>query len=311
VSAASADARADAERRSSSAPRHVPRALLAVAAAWLVAGLVGGVAAHLTVLGPRGQPLAATLRGPLLASAIWIPLTFAIGAAARRWPAWPPVPRRVLLHLALAGATSFVLNLLWTPADRLLSGGSMAPEALLRAGLRAGLLYIHMNAGVYLAIVAFVTLWLKRPEETGAEGAPPRGTPGGGRADAGAGATPAPADTLAVKIGSRTRVIPVADIVWIEGAGDYARVHLDGTSSLANERLKDLEARLDPATFARVHRSAIVNLTRIRELQHRSHGDYDAFLDDGTVVKVSRSRRGAIEPLLRGIAGGTDPGTPA
>lgn len=310
MSAASADARADARGGSTSPPRHVPRILIAVAAAWLLAGLVGGVAAHLTVLGPRGQPLSTALRGPLVASVIWIPLTFAIGGAARRWPAWPPALRRILLHLALAAATSFVLNLLWAPADLLLSGGGTPAGPLLRGALRAGLLNLHLNAGAYLAIVAIVTLW-RRPVVTASAGADPSPSRDGG-GSGGAAATPTGwADTLAVKIGARTRVIPVADIVWIEGAGDYARVHLDGGSSLASERLKDLEARLDPTMFARVHRSAIVNLTRIRELQHRSHGDYDAFLDEGTVVRVSRSRRGAIEPLLRGAPGDAGSGPPA
>ena len=101
-----------------------------------------------------------------------------------------------------------------------------------------------------------------------------------------------------MRIGQRTRVIPVGEIDWIEGAGDYARLHTAGESHLSGERLKDLERRLDPSSFARVHRSSIVNLERVRELKHVSHGDYEAVLHDGTVVRVSRSRRKAIERLL-------------
>jgi len=109
-----------------------------------------------------------------------------------------------------------------------------------------------------------------------------------------------PAETLAVRTGQETMLVPVEEVDWIEGAGDYARLHVGDRQYLLGERLKRLEARLDRNTFARVHRSAIVNLSRLRRLQHRSHGDYDAVLVDGTEIRVSRTYRAALTRFVEG-----------
>ena len=63
-------------------------------------------------------------------------------------------------------------------------------------------------------------------------------------------------------------------------------------------RLKRLEARLDPDRFVRVHRSAIVNVSAVRKLRHLGHGDYEAILDDGSMVRVSRTRRPQLAEVL-------------
>jgi len=103
------------------------------------------------------------------------------------------------------------------------------------------------------------------------------------------------AERLVVPVATGELVIPAAEIDWI-GAGDYyACLHVGAKSHLLRESLGSLETRLDPRRFARVHRSAIVQIARIREL----HGD-EVVLRDGTRVAVSRRRRAAIEGLLRG-----------
>ena len=99
------------------------------------------------------------------------------------------------------------------------------------------------------------------------------------------------AKSIHVRSGRRVELVPVRDIVWIEGADDYARIHAEGREHLVSRRLKDLEAELPTDEFLRIHRSALVRLDRIRELQHRSHGDYDAVMDTGATVRVSRRRR--------------------
>jgi two-component system LytT family response regulator len=102
-------------------------------------------------------------------------------------------------------------------------------------------------------------------------------------------------ERLVVPIGTGELVIPAAEIDWIGADDYYACLHVGAKSHLLRESLASLETRLDSRRFARVHRSALVRIDRIREL----HGD-EAVLRDGTRVAVSRRRRAAIEGLLRG-----------
>jgi two-component system LytT family response regulator len=76
-------------------------------------------------------------------------------------------------------------------------------------------------------------------------------------------------DRLVVKGSGTTRFIPVADIDWIEGAGVYVNLHIGGRELLYRSSLNELADRLDPTQFIRVHRSSIVNIDSIVELQYR------------------------------------------
>ena len=95
-----------------------------------------------------------------------------------------------------------------------------------------------------------------------------------------------------------TRVLDVDTIDWIEAADYYALIHAGGESHLLRESLNQLEQRLDPGTFQRVHRSAIVNVGRVREIHGLLRGDRDLVLADGTHVRLSRTRREAFEQAL-------------
>jgi len=103
---------------------------------------------------------------------------------------------------------------------------------------------------------------------------------------------------LGVKAEGRTRLLDVADVDWIEAVGAYVRVYAGRTRALVRTTLAELEASLDPRRFFRIHRSAVVNLERIRHLEHWSHGDYLVVLADGTELRLSRSRRAAMEAVL-------------
>ena len=105
---------------------------------------------------------------------------------------------------------------------------------------------------------------------------------------------------LIVRDGTRTLLIPPADIIWIEAEDYCARIHLGGRSVLIREPLRILEQRLDPARFARVHRSAIANLGRIREIAPVASGDQRIVLSDGTALRVSRTHRAELVRRLRG-----------
>lgn len=103
---------------------------------------------------------------------------------------------------------------------------------------------------------------------------------------------------LVVREDGRTFFLRAEEIDWIEAADYVARVHAHGKVHVLRETMATLESRLDPARFFRVHRSAIVNLDRIRELQPYFHGESVVILQDGTQLKLSRTRRDKLETLL-------------
>jgi two-component system, LytTR family, response regulator len=105
-------------------------------------------------------------------------------------------------------------------------------------------------------------------------------------------------DRLVVKSAGTTRFIRITDIDWIEGAGVYVNLHVGGKDLLYRSALNDLAERLDPIRFIRVHRSAIVNIDSIVELQPISHGEFELVLKDGHRSRVSRTYRAQLEMRL-------------
>jgi two-component system, LytTR family, response regulator len=99
---------------------------------------------------------------------------------------------------------------------------------------------------------------------------------------------------LVVRDGSRTIVVPHDDIVWIEAEDYCARIHMRGRTLLVRDSLRALGDSLDRGGFVRVHRSAIANVTCIRELEPLASGDQRLTLSDGTVLKVSRTYRADV-----------------
>jgi two-component system LytT family response regulator len=98
-------------------------------------------------------------------------------------------------------------------------------------------------------------------------------------------------DRLLVKQGERHMLVRTAGIQWIEAEDNYVRLHVEGTSHLLRQTMAGLLARLDPAQFRRIHRSAIVNLDCIREFQPWSGGDHLVIMKDGTKLTLSRTFR--------------------
>jgi two-component system LytT family response regulator len=104
---------------------------------------------------------------------------------------------------------------------------------------------------------------------------------------------------LAVRTGGRIDLIAVADIHWIEAAGNYVSIHVVSAEHLMRETLKSLEARLDPATFVRIHRSVIVNVDRIARLEPIEHGEYLVTLHNGKTLYATRSFSRRLRDLVR------------
>lgn len=107
------------------------------------------------------------------------------------------------------------------------------------------------------------------------------------------------ASRITIHDGDRIRFVPVEDVAWIEAAGNYVRLHTDEGSHLLRHSLKGLLRRLDPAVFVRIHRSAIVNIGRIAEVQSWFGGDYLAVLRSGERLRVSRTHRDELLQMLR------------
>jgi two-component system LytT family response regulator len=105
-------------------------------------------------------------------------------------------------------------------------------------------------------------------------------------------------ERLAIRDGGRTVFVPMSDIDWIEAADYYVQLHVGAKSYLHREPMRDLEARLDPRQFVRIHRSTIVAIDRVAELRPSAHGDHCVRLRDGTDLKLSRARRGRLRTLL-------------
>lgn len=105
-------------------------------------------------------------------------------------------------------------------------------------------------------------------------------------------------DRLVGKSGGRVFFLRTDDIVWIEAAGNYVRLHLSDDSHLFRETMNGIEARLDPRRFVRIHRSRIVNSDRIRELQASVNGEYTVTLQNGTRLTLSRGYREKLQERL-------------
>jgi two-component system, LytTR family, response regulator len=105
-------------------------------------------------------------------------------------------------------------------------------------------------------------------------------------------------DRLVVKSGGRLFFLRTDEIDWIEAAGNYARLHVGTDAHLIRETMQSLEARLDAERFFRIHRSRIVNMERIQELQPWFNGEYVVILRNGTRLTLSRGYREKLQERL-------------
>ncbi|MET0337159.1 MAG: LytTR family DNA-binding domain-containing protein, partial [Caulobacter sp.] len=106
------------------------------------------------------------------------------------------------------------------------------------------------------------------------------------------------ADGLWIRDGASTRFIGYGEIDWIAAAGDYAEIHAGARSRLTDQSLTALSQTLPRAQFARIHRSAIVRLDRVRQVQGVGRGDAEVELRDGRRLRLSRRFRGALAGRL-------------
>lgn len=105
-----------------------------------------------------------------------------------------------------------------------------------------------------------------------------------------------------IKAGGEINFVPAEEADWLEAVGYYTKIHVGQKSYLLRGNLGRIEAQLDPREFARIHRSTVVNLSRVRRLKDWFNGECLVVLKDGTELKVSRRYRQRLEQLLERLA---------
>jgi len=104
---------------------------------------------------------------------------------------------------------------------------------------------------------------------------------------------------LPIRNGRETVRVPVEAIEWVDAAGDYLCIHASGHTHILRATMREMEHLLDPRLFQRVHRSTIVNLTRVKSLRAHMNGEYFLRLEGGQELKLSRTYRDKVEYFLK------------
>ncbi len=105
------------------------------------------------------------------------------------------------------------------------------------------------------------------------------------------------AGRLAIRDGDRTVRLDPGEIRWIDAAGDYLCIHAGGETLVLRATMREMEQRLDPRRFLRIHRSTIVNRDCVRELRPHVNGEYFLTLEGGQTLKLSRSYKDKVALL--------------
>ena len=105
-------------------------------------------------------------------------------------------------------------------------------------------------------------------------------------------------EKIAIRDNGNITLVPAADIDWVDAAGDYMCLHVNGSIHVMRITLKELEAQLDPSLFQRIHRSTVVNMNRVQKICAHINGEYHLMLDCGARLKMSRTYKDRIQHFL-------------
>jgi two-component system LytT family response regulator len=108
-------------------------------------------------------------------------------------------------------------------------------------------------------------------------------------------------DHLRIRVRRRLHSLAMGDILWIQGASQYCRLHTKRGEFVLARTLASLECQLDPRRFFRIHRSAIVNAAHVREVRSTGEGRYNVHLNGGLALPMGRARREILDKLLIGV----------
>ena len=209
---------------------------------------------------------------------IWALLNWPIVGAAlaierRIKPWWGRIAAYLLLWPVIAYAHVLLFGLIYWPvyrSARVATRGAMADIMFVRN--------FDTNTMLYLGLVAVTIVWVRWP----------RRREDNSRID----------DAIEIRSRGRLTRIPLDTIDWIGAAGDYAEIHAAGRTMLIEESLTSLGERLPAAEFARIHRSALIRIDRVREIAPIGRGDAHVRLIGGEQLRLSRRFRDNLATLL-------------
>jgi two-component system LytT family response regulator len=276
-----------------------------IVGAWTLVALAAAVQAVALVRLEGRDDMVGTIIARLSIIPIWALATPPILRSARRFPVVDGARRVSVLflglHLALASLFVVLANvmirlpLVFTPPS---SGGGL--DALARSTIE-GVAEFYPAAVVVYGVIVAIGHFVFQARAADARTADAR--------TADAPAVPPPSSpvsppvspleaTLAVRQWNRVHLVRVEDIDFVEAEDNYVVVHAASRTYKGRDRISDLEAQLDARRFVRIHRSTIVHLAKIREVQPLTNGDHAVVLRDGKVLRVARSRRQALGKAL-------------
>jgi two-component system LytT family response regulator len=287
---------------------------LAILGAWtVVAAAAAFQAMALVKLDGRADLLTAIL-GRLSIIPLWAAATPLIIRSARRFPVVRDDRRPNLTsaaaHLVLGSAFIVLANILIRVPFAFAYEGGLS--ALLRSTMQGVAEYYPPALVVYGVIVAIGHFLLRSPvseRQVPPPAPPPTGldpesvtsastVAGAHDVNQSEGVVSATDGHLAIRQWNRVHLVRVEDIDFVEAEDNYVVVHAASRSYKGRDRISDVESQLDARRFVRIHRSTIVHVAKIREVQPLTHGDHAVVLRDGKVLRVARSRRPALEQAL-------------
>ena len=268
-----------------------PAAAIIIAAAWSIVAIAAALQALALVrLDGRTDTLRAVL-GRVSIVPLWALATPLILRLARRLPVVREgsiVPPAILAHLLIGSAFIVVSNAI-VRIPLLLEGVGL--EAFVRSAA-TGVAEYYPPAIVVYGVIAAIGHALMRSSPT-------RERVADDRIDSATTSVVSAANGhLTVRQWNRVHLVPIDDIDYVEAEDNYVVVHAASRSYRGRDRISEVEAQLDGRRFVRIHRSTIVQVGKIREVQPLTHGDHAVILRDGEVLRVARSRRPALESAL-------------
>ncbi len=105
-------------------------------------------------------------------------------------------------------------------------------------------------------------------------------------------------ERFVIKNNGRVLLVPASEVDWIEVQGNYLRLHAGGSSHMIRETMNNLEKRLDPRKFLRIHRSTMVNIDSVKEMQVHFNEEHLVILKDGSQLTLSRRFRDRVSQFL-------------
>ena len=285
-----------------------------IAGAWALVALAATVQAFALVrLDGRSDVVSAVVSRVSIIP-LWALATPLILRSARRSPVVDGgrrvSPSALALHLVLASLFIVVTNLLIRVPAALAPIAEGGGWAMLGRSTMQGVAEYYPPAMVVYGVIVAIGHVLFRPS-AGTAAATTLGGVDGHQGDADApvqDSEPRPESTAAavaaldghitVRQWNRVHLVRVEDIDFVEAKDNYVVVHAASRTYKGRDRISDVESQLDARRFVRIHRSTIVHLAKIREVQPLTHGDHAVILRDGKVLRVARSRRQALGQAL-------------